>query len=125
MRAIKQARGGSRSAMILFTVVLLGLGPAFSAENKGPKEISLVGGTSGPVPLPHHRHQEILGDCNICHVFFPQETGAIEQLKSQDKLARKQVMNKLCIQCHRSRKAAGETKYGPLTCTQCHRKTTK
>jgi hypothetical protein len=36
-------------------------------------------------------------------------------------LAGKQVMNKLCVQCHKERKKAGDTS-GPTTCTQCHRK---
>jgi hypothetical protein len=87
--------------------------------NRGAAEIVLEGGTSGPVAFPHLRHQEKLTDCNICHAAFPQKAGAIEDLKAQGKLAKKQVMNDQCTKCHRDKKQAGE-KAGPTTCTTCH-----
>jgi hypothetical protein len=87
--------------------------------NRGAPEIVLEGGTSGPVAFPHLRHQEKLTDCNICHAAFPQKAGAIEDLKAQGKLTKKQIMNDQCTKCHRDKKQAGE-KSGPTTCTSCH-----
>jgi hypothetical protein len=89
------------------------------AQNKGAADMILEGGTSGKVAFPHHRHQQALGDCNICHAAFPQKAGAIEDLKAQGKLARKQIMNEQCTQCHKEKKRDG-VKAGPTTCTACH-----
>jgi hypothetical protein len=94
---------------------------AGSPANAGAAEIILAGGTSGQVAFPHQRHQEKLPDCNICHAAFPQKTGAIEDLKAQGKLAKKQIMNEQCTKCHKEKKQAGE-KAGPTTCTTCHAK---
>lgn len=113
----------------LFLAFLLGLmasgvdfGAALADENKGANQIRLDGGTRGPVVFPHHRHQDRIGECTVCHDLFPQQSGAIETFKAQNKLDRKEVMNKLCIKCHRAKKAAGESNYGPITCSQCHQK---
>ena len=92
---------------------------SLAVENKGAEDITLAGGKSGVVPFPHHRHQEVLADCNICHSIFPQKTGIIESLKAEGKLKKKQVMNKLCTKCHKQKKRAGE-KGGPVTCKTCH-----
>ncbi|MFH1102899.1 MAG: cytochrome c3 family protein [Pseudomonadota bacterium] len=105
--------------LLILTVVLTGI--SNSADNKGPKEIALEGGTGGTVPFPHHRHQDALGNCMICHEMFPQKSGAIQEFKSLQKLTPKEVMNKSCIKCHREKKSAGE-KSGPITCTTCHQK---
>ncbi|MEW5909574.1 MAG: cytochrome c3 family protein [Thermodesulfobacteriota bacterium] len=108
--------------IIIFLLLFSGIAAVgFSAENKGPREISLEGGTGGPVPFPHHRHQDAVGSCTICHDLFPQQVGGIQELKNRQKLASKDVMNKSCIKCHREKKTAGE-KSGPLTCTTCHKK---
>jgi hypothetical protein len=40
-------------------------------------------------------------------------------MKAQGQIAAKQVMTKLCIQCHRSKRKEGKTS-GPLTCSKCH-----
>ena len=90
-----------------------------ATENKGAAEIDLPGGKRGPVPFPHHRHQDTLGDCEICHSVFPQKAGIIEELKAQGKLQKKHVMNKLCTKCHRQKKREG-LKTGPTTCAKCH-----
>jgi hypothetical protein len=92
-----------------------------AAENRGADQIQIHGGSRGEVPFPHHLHQDTLQECNICHATFPQQTGAIDTLKQEGKLARKQVMNKLCTKCHREKKAAGE-KTGPTTCNKCHQR---
>ncbi len=87
--------------------------------NPGAPEIVLEGGTSGVVKFPHQRHQLKLGDCMICHAAFPQKAGAIEELKAQGQLARKQIMNQQCTKCHKEKKQAGEPS-GPTACTTCH-----
>ena len=90
-----------------------------ATQNRGAAEINLPGGTKGLVQFPHHRHQDKLGDCEICHSVFPQKAGIIGELKAQGKLEKKQVMNKLCIKCHRQKKIEG-VKAGPTTCAKCH-----
>ena len=94
------------------------------AENKGAAEIKLPGGTRGLVPFPHHRHQDKLGDCEICHSLFPQKAGIIKELKEQGKLKKKYVMNKLCTKCHKEKKSEG-LKSGPTECAKCHIKEKK
>ncbi len=95
-----------------------------AVENQGAEKLELYGGKRGKVPFPHHQHQKNLGDCQICHSVFPQETGAIEKLKSEGKLKKKFVMNKLCTKCHREKKKAGQQS-GPTTCAKCHIKKKK
>jgi hypothetical protein len=90
-------------------------------DNKGADVIQLFGGESGNVNFPHHQHQARLDDCNRCHALFPQNKNAIQELKAQGGLKKKEVMNKLCIKCHNAEKTAGR-KSGPTTCTACHTK---
>ena len=90
-----------------------------TGQDKGASDIDLIGGKRGNVPFPHHLHQEKLGDCQICHSVFEQKSGSIEALKSQGKIKKKYVMNKLCNKCHKEKKRAGE-KSGPTTCKNCH-----
>jgi hypothetical protein len=124
-----------RSPMKIGILLLLGAGLLFSTagsvalsdapvENKGAAEIKLPGGKRGLVPFPHHRHQDKLGDCDICHSVFPQKAGIIKELKAQGKLKKKHVMNKLCTKCHKQRKKEG-VKAGPTTCAKCHIKEKK
>jgi hypothetical protein len=87
--------------------------------NQGAEKIELDGGKRGKVPFPHRQHQEQLGDCEICHSIFPQEAGAIKNLKEQGKLKKKYVMNKLCNKCHKEKIIAGQQS-GPITCSKCH-----
>jgi hypothetical protein len=97
---------------------------SMAEENQGAENMELYGGKRGEVPFPHRQHQENLGDCQICHSVFPQETGSIEKLKAEGKLKKKYVMNKLCTKCHREKKRAGQQS-GPTTCTKCHIKQKK
>lgn len=90
-----------------------------SVENKGAAEITLPGGKSGPVPFPHHQHQDKLVDCQICHSLYPQKAGIIEELKAAGTLKKKQVMNRQCTKCHKQKKKEG-IKTGPTTCAKCH-----
>ena len=109
----------------LLCLILAGLflGPAFTIaqENQGRKEISLYGGKSGPILFPHHLHQEVVKDCQICHIDFAQKEGALEAAKKSGALKQKQVMNNTCLNCHRSLKKANE-KSGPTNCKHCHKK---
>ncbi len=90
-----------------------------SGEDKGAANMILEGGKRGNVPFPHRQHQETLQDCQICHALFPQQAGSIETLKAAGTLKKKQVMNKQCTKCHRSKRKAGE-KTGPVACKTCH-----
>jgi hypothetical protein len=94
---------------------------ALAVENKGAETISLNGGKRGLVTFPHHRHQNNLKECQLCHELFPQEKDAIQRLKSEGRLAKKQVMNKLCIKCHKAVDREGKPS-GPKTCNKCHLK---
>ena len=111
------------AGMLFYTAGSIALSGA-PVENKGAAEIKLLGGKRGPVPFPHHQHQDKLGDCDICHSVFPQKAGIIEALKSEGKLKKKHVMNKLCTKCHKQRKKEG-IKSGPTTCAKCHIKEMK
>jgi len=92
---------------------------SLATENQGAENMELEGGKRGKVPFPHRLHQKNLGDCQICHSVFPQESGAIQELKSQGTLKKKYVMNKLCTKCHRVKKKAGQPS-GPTKCKKCH-----
>ena len=73
--------------MILASVVALTAAISIPAvENKGEDQITIYGGSRGNVPFPHHRHQEALTDCNICHATFPQKKGAIEEMKKSGEI---------------------------------------
>jgi len=111
------------AGMLVFAAGSIALSGA-PVENKGAAEIILPGGKRGLVPFPHHQHQDKLGDCDICHSFFPQKAGIIKALKAQGKLKKKHVMNKLCTKCHKQRKKEG-VKAGPTTCKKCHIKKRK
>ena len=81
--------------------------------------MKLDGGSRGEVPFTHSKHQERLGDCNVCHSLFPQSSGAILANKKKGDLKKKQVMNTLCIKCHKTEKSKGNA-YGPVVCSKCH-----
>lgn len=87
--------------------------------NHGPKELAIYGGSKGDVQFPHKMHQDTLKDCKICHDVFPMKLGAIKSMKAAKKLKKRQVMNKTCIKCHRTRRSQGQS-YGPILCNDCH-----
>ena len=108
--------------MLLISVAMVWIaGLSLAETNNGAKEMVIPSGNQGDVKFPHHQHQETLKDCMLCHDLFPQQAGAISDLKQKGVLAQKQVMNKQCVKCHKARKEAGE-KSGPVTCTPCHTK---
>ena len=92
---------------------------SLATENQGAVNMVLDGGKRGKVPFPHLKHQQNLGDCQICHSVFPQEPGAIQELKAQGTLKKKYVMNKRCTKCHKATKKAGQQS-GPTSCVKCH-----
>jgi len=108
-----------RIIVAVLVLGLLGAAGVMAIENKGAAQITLDGGSRGVVLFPHHRHQNALNDCKICHTLFPQEQGGIARLKQDGKLVKKQVMNKHCIKCHKAKKKDG-IKTGPTTCSKCH-----
>ena len=106
---------------IIFYAAVAGSGD--DIEDKGAETILLSGGEKmRDVHFPHHRHQDALKDCNICHDLFPKKLGSIDELKNQGKLKKKQVMQEHCIDCHKEMKAT-DRKTGPTSCARCHRKT--
>lgn len=109
------------ACLVLLALTGAALAYTIQTENKGPEEIELNGGPSGPVPFPHRAHQSKLVDCAVCHTLFPQKIGAIDALKASGELEKKQVMNKHCVKCHRQMAKAGEPT-GPTTCKGCHLK---
>ena len=52
-------------------------------------------------------------------LLFLSRRAALKSLKREGALKKKQVMNTLCIKCHKAEKKAGN-KAGPVTCSQCH-----
>jgi cytochrome c-type protein NrfB len=112
-----------RRAFLLFisTAMVWTAGLSLAQINTGAKELVIPCGNQGDVKFPHQQHQEALKDCMLCHDLFPQKAGSIQEMKQQGTLAQKQVMNKLCVKCHKAKKDAGE-KSGPVTCSQCHAK---
>ena len=86
-----------------------------AVQNQGNKTIKLNGGYKGIVDFPHYLHQDSVNNCNVCHSIFPKTEGVIKRLRAEGKLTKKQVMNKLCIKCHKE-------KTGPTKCSKCHTK---
>ena len=105
------------AAGIILSVFVSTMGLAM--ENKGTADIQIEGGTRGAVPFPHRAHQDRLGDCKVCHAVFPQEKQSMARLKKEGQMKPKEVMNKLCVKCHKAEKKAGN-KTGPTTCSKCH-----
>ena len=104
------------AAFILVALMAVG---SLAMENRGAEKISLDGGSRGNISFPHALHQDRLGDCEVCHKLFPKEKGSIEKLKSEGRLAKKQIMNTLCIKCHNAKAREGQPS-GPRVCSKCH-----
>jgi len=108
----------TKSALLLVMIIFTGA-VVFAIPDRGKEEINIDGGKKGNIDFPHRIHQDILGDCNICHAIFPKKPGIIKELKTQKKLKKRQVMNKICLNCHKSMKKAGK-ETGPTNCSACH-----
>jgi hypothetical protein len=111
---------GLKAVFSIFPAIVILFSTFVWAQNKGPAEVVIPGGTTGDVPLKHHLHQKVLGDCNLCHNLFPQKGGMVQKLKDEGKLEKKKLMNQ-CQRCHRE-KANDGLKSGPVTCKTCHSK---
>lgn len=95
--------------------------PADAVDTMGAEKIMISGGNRGDILFPHRQHQSRLTDCKFCHELIPKASGSIDALKSEKKISDKQVMNTLCIDCHRAKRVAGE-RSGPEACNMCHHK---
>mgnify|MGYP000954801877 CR=1 FL=1 len=89
------------------------------AQDPGRPELTLNGGSKGPIPFKHQLHQTIVKDCAVCHKDFEKKPGALDEAKKTGALKPKQVMTNTCIACHKAKKKAGE-KSGPTSCNACH-----
>lgn len=114
-----------KALMICLSVFITAAGLFFipashlTAQDAGRPDLTLNGGKKGAVPFKHLLHQRVAGDCSICHKDFDKKPGALDKAKAAGKLKARQVMNKTCIGCHRTKKKAGE-KSGPVGCNACH-----
>ena len=112
----------SRSLMLVMIVLMAMLSVAWAQQNqeKGADRIQLnSGGAMAEVPFPHHLHQNVVNDCNVCHKAFPMTSGIIKEKIARQELRKQQIMNGTCLECHKAMKNAGE-KTGPVACNQCH-----
>ncbi len=109
-------------SLFLLLVVTFFFSPkiSFAKQNNGAEIIKLYGGEKyGPVEFAHHTHQKRVGDCQVCHKTFSQKKGAISAAVKSGNLKKKQVMNKTCNKCHRTKKEDGK-RTGPTKCKSCH-----
>ena len=111
----------AKSLFALFFIMIFIVTAALAMEDKtkGAHQLEIFGGSRGKVPFPHHTHQDNLKNCDTCHSVFPKTPESIKDLKDKGKLKKKHVMKKLCINCHKAQKRAGN-KSGPTTCSKCH-----
>ncbi|SHI45466.1 Class III cytochrome C family protein [Malonomonas rubra DSM 5091] len=104
-----------RKMLTLFVAVALVSGFAFAAiaQDKGPAEIKMPV-NMGDVTFSHGKHQEMVGDCAICHHTGLDDPSCKSCHGSKpDAPKAKKVFHKLCKDCHK--KEAGPTK-----CKECH-----
>ena len=106
---------------LLFLVAVLNAATPGETDN-GAEEIMINAGSKGSVFFPHREHQKTAAiACQVCHELFPKEPGSISRLKGEETLKPRQIMNNLCISCHRKTAAAGKPS-GPRSCNICHPK---
>ena len=120
----RKKKWGFISLITIFLAVTISENVISVASDKaematGAMDIKIAGGEKGNIPFPHLRHQESLDDCNICHSLFKQEPRSIESSMARGELEKKQIMNNLCLRCHRSETEKGN-KSAPTTCSKCH-----
>ena len=120
----RKQKWGFISLITIFMAVTISENVISVASDKaemasGAMDIQIAGGEKGNIHFPHLRHQEILGDCNICHSLFKQEPRSIKASKARGEVEKKQIMNTLCLKCHRAENEKGN-KSAPTTCSKCH-----
>jgi cytochrome c-type protein NrfB len=113
-----------KKAILIFTVIgfvaLLSLAGAQQNPENGADIIKLnLGGAMAEVTFPHHAHQNVVNDCNVCHSVFPMTPGIIKEKITLQELRKQQVMHGTCLECHKAMKTAGDAT-GPVVCNQCH-----
>jgi cytochrome c-type protein NrfB len=109
----------NKLGLLMLPLIVLAALAVWGQQDNGAPEMELAAGERGDVAFPHLQHQNVLEDCNLCHSVFPQQAGSILSMKAAGTLKPRQVMNKQCIKCHRTKKKEG-VKTGPLTCSKCH-----
>lgn len=109
------------SLAVCITVTGLSLIPVSGvmAQDNGRSELTLNGGSKGPILFKHRLHQTVIQDCEVCHKDFEKKPGALDEAKKTGLLQAKQVMTKTCIACHKETKKAGKES-GPTNCNACH-----
>lgn len=119
-----QIRPGICILLLAFIAVAWAVTPPGGLEagqekpDKGDAVMLLESGRLPEVTFPHHEHQAVVKDCNVCHRMFPREQGAIQAMQKKGTLEKKAVMNH-CMDCHKEQRMAGKPS-GPLSCTDCH-----
>lgn len=108
------------SAMIIGGSLFLSAVSSMAGDDKGAESIVLKGGSMGSITFPHATHQGLFVDCRPCHDLFPKESLAIDNLKAEGKLQKKDVMN-MCRKCHMDLAEKGQ-EAGPTSCKDCHKK---
>lgn len=111
-----------KTKVLVFIAVLIFFGAVMviASGPKGAENFELNGGSKGDIPFPHSMHQTVLEDCTVCHDTFPKEMDIIKTMKTKGELKKKQVMNTVCLDCHKKNKKAGKD-YGPISCSGCHK----
>lgn len=119
MRRLEYFKKGSLACLVLLFAWCI---DGVAETEPGPEEIVLNGGKLGEIHFPHRRHQHAEPpNCQTCHALFPQAKDSIALLKEEGTLPPKQVMNGLCIKCHKETAKTGNPS-GPQSCTVCHAK---
>lgn len=108
------------STMIIAGTLFLSAGSSMAKDDKGAESIVLNGGSMGPITFAHALHQGIFVDCKPCHDLFPREPLAVDKMKAEGKLQKKDVMN-MCTKCHKDL-AGKDRKTGPTACRDCHKR---
>ncbi|HSN16497.1 MAG TPA: cytochrome c3 family protein [Anaeromyxobacteraceae bacterium] len=88
----------------LAAAALASLFLAAAASAAPPPKSMTFPAKSGVVSFEHELHAKRAGSCKACHPAAPA------------KLAGKDAAHKLCLECHKEKKA------GPTKCGDCHKK---
>ena len=88
----------------LIAAALAGFAIATAASAAPPPKTVTFAAKSGVVTYEHDAHAKRAGSCKVCHPAAP------------EKLAGKDAAHKLCLDCHKEKKA------GPTKCGDCHKK---
>ncbi|HSM91756.1 MAG TPA: cytochrome c3 family protein [Anaeromyxobacteraceae bacterium] len=90
--------------MLRIAAALASLALAAAVSAAPPPKTVTFQAKAGVVTFAHEAHQKLAGSCKTCHPAAPA------------KLAGKDAAHKLCLDCHKEKKA------GPTKCGDCHKK---